>query len=318
MQKRYFSSNIIFLLISFVTGFNALGQDRINPRSLKEKCKSLTIRIYCIIENYDNPGIWRKCYYDDCDSLFFDQKGNVLKSFSFDENWKKQKAEFEYDNLSNRIRSKSYDSNGKLLNHSEFKYKYDHKGHIIEDQWTETGSAIVNNSREFKITSKYDESGNKTESRIINANGEVSSKNIYKYNDNNQLIEESFVFPENIESQKEVYRYDILGNRALQEHYNKGKLYSKINWIYDSKHNLIEVTEYEKKGDELKFVSRSSFKYDDHGNQIEESTSNEKGELLSSVNYRYQYDQKGNWRECIFYDTKNIPGRKIVRKIEYY
>lgn len=321
MQKPGFNSSIIFLLISFITSFNALGQDRINPRTLKEKCKSLTIRIYCNIKNDDKPVIWQRCYYDDCDSLLFDQKGNVLKSFGFDENWNIRKAEFEYDSLSNRISTKSYDSSGKLLNHTEFKYKFDDKGHIVEEISDESffvpGDSFLNRMVNTG-KSKYDENGNKTELCLIIANGKVTSTVAYKYNENNQLIEESSIISGTSIINTEYYEYDKHGNRTLWEHYNRGKLYSRNLSKYDDRNNLIEHVEYERRDGQLMFVFKSTIEYDESNNQTKVNTSNEKDELLLSVNYRYQYDQKENWTECALDDTRNIPVRKIVRKIEYY
>lgn len=309
---------IVILLVGFVSNVYSSQANRINPRTLKEKCKSLTIRIYCNIENDDKPFIWRKCYYDECDSLLFDQKGNVLKSFGFDEKWNILRTEFEYDNLSNRISLKSYDSTGKLLNHTKETFMYDHKGRIIGESSTSTGDGLVNKYHVIRSKSKYDEDGNRTEYCLIDANGKESSKTSYIYDEKKQITEESNIISGTSIINTEYYEYDEHGNRTLWEHYNRGKLYSRNLTKYDDRNNMIEYVEYDRRDGQLMFVFKSTIEYDESNNQTKVSTYNEKDELLSSVNYRYQYDQKGNWTECVLYNTKKIPGRKIVRKIEYY
>jgi hypothetical protein len=241
-----------------------------------------------------------------------------LKSFGFDEEWNIRITEFEYDSLSNRISLKSYDSTGKLLNHTKDNYKYDNKNRIIEESSTSTGDAIVNKYRVGRAKIKYDEFGNKTEYCLIDANGKEGSKISYIYNEKNQIIEESSTIPGTSIINTEYYEYDEHGNRSLWEHYNRGKLISRNLTKYDDRNNRIEYVDYNVRNGQLKFEFKSTIEYDESNNQTKVRTFNEKDELLSTVNYKYQYDQKGNWTECVSYDTRNNPGQKILRKIDYY
>ena len=308
----------VILLVGFISNVYSSQANRIDSRALKEKCKSLTISVYCNIENYDKPGVWRKCYYDECDSLFFDQKGNVLKSFGFDEKWNIRRTEFEYDNLSNRINTKSYDSTGKLLNHTKGNYKYDNKDRIIEESSTSTGDAIVTKYHVDRAKIKYDELGNKTEYCLIDANGKELSKISYRYNEKNQITEESHIITGTSIINTDYYEYDERGNRTLWEHYTRGKLYSRNLTKYDDRNNLIEYVEYENRDGQLKFLFKSTLKYDENNNQTEVNTYNEKGDSIAVGTYNYKYDHQGNWIECIGFNQQKKPTLKIVRKIDYY
>lgn len=307
----------VLILAGFVASLAVSGQKSINPRSLKGKCKSLTVRVYCDAENHNPSDVWRKCYYDDCDSLFFDNNGNILKSFSFDENWNVYLAEFEYDGHSNRIDFKSFDPNGKLLNHTVSAFKLDSLGRVVEETDNETGSGVANKEKETKAVIKYDEKGNKTAYSLVDSTGQMSSMYIYKYNNNNNLTDESLVFPGDVEVSKNIYKCDERGNRTLSEYYNRGKLVSSTREKYDNQNNVVAREVIQRKGDQLQLQYRSIMRYNLLNDLISEQVFNEKGEVLSTVSYSYQYDDHENWIECIGYHQDH-PDRKIVRRISYF
>lgn len=316
-MQRIYSLIVAMLLCGFFSDSYSSEAHRINPHILKEKCKSLVIKCFCNINSRDSVVTWERCYYDDYDSLVYDRKGNVLSTCSFDFDWKTHKSIFEYDSLSNRIRSKSYDSKHILQNYSRDTYKYDIKGHILEVKEIETGEAIANNYMEFSIKYKYDENGNQVECCLIDPKA-ISSKSIYKFNENNKVIEEIHFSSAGKVWNWDRYDYDNHGNRILWEQYNsEDKLTSRIKQKYDNSNNLIDNEEYELTDGKLQFAFRSKLKYDRNNNQIEVNTYNEKGDLASTLSFSYIYDNQGNWTECFEY-YKDKPTKKIVRKIEYF
>lgn len=314
-------SVILFTLNLFlVFSFNAYSSNFfvINASIVKGKYKSLVVKSYCDMNQKDTLIQWERCYYDDYDSILCDTRGNALASYKFDANWEVHSTFFEYDNLSNRISLKSIDSNGKVLNYTKSSYKFDHKGRIIEETDTSIVDGIVNNPIVIKGKAIYDENGNKTEDQLIDAKGALTSKNEYKYNESHKVVEETQLSGEGKIWVRAVFGLDDRGNRNSWERYDvHGNLTSRIIKEYDKNNNLTEQTEYEGRDGQMKFLFRATLKYDQDNNQTEVSYYNEKGDLISQVFYFYKYDSHRNWIECTGGDSKS-PGKKIVRKIEYY
>lgn len=305
------------LIIIFSINSYASDLSSINPHTIKGKYKSLVIKSYCDVDNKDTLTKWERCYYDDYDSITCDTKGNILSSFKFDSNWQIHSTFNEYDSLSNKVCNKSYNSKGKLLNHTRYFYKYDHKNRIIEA----TDSSIVDgltNMVVIKGQTVYDINGNKTEDHLVDAKGNITSKEIYKYNKDNKIIEQTELMNQNEVWNRRVYKYDSLGCTDSWEWFDRnGKVTSRIKRRCDNNNNLLELTEYTIKEGQMQFQLRTTLKYDQHNNQSEVNCFNEKGDLLSHQTFCYKYDDHGNWIECTSYAQKH-PIKKTVRKIEYF
>jgi hypothetical protein len=177
---------------------------------------------------------------------------------------------------------------------------------------------LVNGYRVDRAKTKYDESGNRTEYCLIDANGKELSKVSYIYNGKNQIIEENSIITGNSNINTEYYEYDEHGNRTLWDHYNRGKLYSRNLTKYDERNNLTEYIEYGVRDGQLIFVFKTIIEYDDNNNQTKVNTYNEKSDLIAVQTYSYKYDHQGNWNECVGYDQKQKPTLKMIRKIDYY
>lgn len=305
------------LTIVFSIHISASDFFSINPRSVKGKYKSLVIKSYCDNDSTDTLVKWERCYFDDYDSITCDTKGNILSSFKFDSNWQMDSAFFEYDNLSNRICDKSYNSKGKLLNYTRHFYKYDNKNRIIE----EIDSSIVDGLTHVMVIkgqTLYDENGNKTEDYLVDEKGNITSREVYKYNNENKVVEQSELMNPNRVWNRQVYKYDSLGYTNLWEWYDQnGQVTSRIKRRCDKDNNLLELTEFQMKDGKMKFQYRTTLKYDEHNNQTEVNYFNEKGDLLSHQTFCYKYDDHGNWIECTGCSQK-YPSKKIVRKIVYF
>jgi len=62
---------------------------------------------------------------------------------------------------------------------------------------------------------------------------------------------------------------------------------------------------------------KTLFKFDEKGNKTEESRYDINGNLVLDVNYKYDYDDKGNWIRKIKFENE-IPEYILEREIEYY
>lgn len=316
MKKFTLFLTCCLIIIVFIPSY-ASDLFSINARIVKGKYKSMVIKSYCDIDNKDSITRWDRCDYDSYDSITCDTKGNIISSFKYDSNWEVHSMFIEYDGLSNRICSKSYNSKGKLLNHTKHFYKYDNKNRIIE----EIDSSIVDGLTHVMVIkgqTLYDENGNKTEDHLVDEKGNITSREVYKYNNENKVIEKSELMNPNKVWNRQVYKYDSLGYTNLWEWYDKnGQVTSRINRRCDKDNNLLELMEFRHKDGNMKLQYRTTFKYDEHHNQTLVIYFNEKGDVLSRQIFCYKYDDHGNWIECTGCSQK-YPTKKTVRKIDYF
>lgn len=186
---------------------------------------------------------------------------------------------------------------------------------------------------EKKITNEYFIKENKP--TIFNEKGYVTEghDNIrqtrYKYNEDNQVIEE-----DGYESGvKYLYKYNDKGFKVEFNNYYKGKLVQKIKFICDAEGNEIEKNSFEADG-KLTYKEKNIFKdrkiidskqydadgvlkysinykYDSNGNMTEFVFYDSFGKIDSKQNYKY--DNKGNMTELVFYDSSG----KIDSKKNY-
>ena len=168
--------------------------------------------------------------------------------------------------------------------------KFDRNGNIIEDlsdNFTEIYEYEDKKLSESTTTSKY--------------NGIF--KSIYKYDNDNNLIEKAKNKRDGSLLSKIIYKYDNNNNLIEETNYKKdGSLNSKIIYKYDDYNNLIEETNYKKDGSKSKY---STYKYDDN-NLIEETISYKEGSV--GIYKTYEYDDDNNLIEKVedFSDFTNI------------
>jgi len=104
-----------------------------------------------------------------------------------------------------------------------------------------------------------------------------------------------------------VYKYDENGNIIESSCYFYRNLYSQFIYKYDEKGNLIKKNTYEFDG-----ILHNEFiyKYDDNGNQIQESNYKANVNLDWRYNYKiiYEYDDTGNITKAIRYEFNDKLG----------
>lgn len=133
-------------------------------------------------------------------------------------------------------------------------------------------------------TANFNESGFITKSIRKNLKDNFEYIGNYRYDENNNLLEENRAYG------FFTYKYDEL-NRLVQmdEHSESKELKFRSINMYDDKGNCIESNTYKPNGD---LHSKSIYKYDDKGNCIEYAHYKEDGSLY--YKYIWKYDNKGN------------------------
>src|SRR3989339_340573 len=176
------------------------------------------------------------------------------------------------NNLESKI-IKRYDTKGNLLTenvymkiqqkeflYSQVVYKYDDRGNQVEINFIG-----LNDSIEGKQVCKYDTKGNRIEEEGYKADGKFGGKSILLYDDQGNLIK----------------RQNLIIN-----------IESIINYMYDSKNNIIEENRYNS-GDSL--YMRIKYTYDEKNNQTSLNKYNP-DKLIQSITYKYEnFDKNENW-----------------------
>lgn len=159
----------------------------------------------------------------------------------------------------------------------------------------------------------------------------------FKYNNENNLIEESEYTISGELLQKHIYEYSA-GKRTESNYDSKGNMYSKYVFKYNNKCWEVEeldytqtgelyyttISEYDAKGNyikkksvriEEKETSESTFTYDNYGNVLTEKTIWSDGKT-NEFKFDYKYDKNNNWVEMVSY-RNYIPYEMEVRSIIY-
>lgn len=154
---------------------------------------------------------------------------------------------------------------------------------------------------------KYDRNGNPIEITNYRANGDVSSRALYKYNDKNQRVE--YVFyqkdkkPQLEITNKQNYQYDSKGNKILEVRFD-GATQSRIVYEYhpDSRPKSIVSTSAGNKINE-------KWEYFYEGNNQEIKVFDGSQNLLSST--KRKFNSKGSVIEEVRFDGK---GKELKRQ----
>lgn len=233
-------------------------------------------------------------YYD----LFarYDKDGNIIEEVWYDASGDvKLKKEYDYNKygIDRIIINDSYDnSREELVN------RYGANGYIVEST---KGSS--------KYIFKYDEKRNRISNRWIDDTLRSSYRTFkYKYDINNNQIEESDYSMDNELLRMETDLFDSIGSNIEHAWYEKGLYLGKDTFRITMVTNMI----YNENNDLVKKIWKKRKDTNRH---------------LTEEEYDYVYDKKNNWiRKIIkkksgiylYSDTEKIAFYIIERKIEYY
>jgi hypothetical protein len=157
-----------------------------------------------------------------------------------------------------------------------------------------------------KVTHKYDEKGNVTESVHYGFGGEILIKNTFKYNEKERL-EEILLYGSNGKNTgKNTLKYDKKGRHIESVlHDVNGNFLNKYTYDYDERGNGIETVLYDASG---KISRKTTSKHDKKGNMVESLFHDASGKITGKVDCKY--DEKGNKIKERNYESK--PGQQLA------
>lgn len=171
--------------------------------------------------------------------------------------------------------------------------------------------------RDMKLASitYNNEKGKMIECSNTNFISNQKSKNIYKYDDKNNLISyDTFDSNGNLDS-KGVYKNDDKGYITEVNVYNStGTLITKSKFKTDNQGNIIESNIYNSNGN---LMNKIISKFDEKNQEMQKYFYDKNGKLESPLNFEYKkYDFAGNW--LIKIEEVFNSYYLIEREIEYF
>lgn len=195
----------------------------------------------------------------------YDSKGNCIEYTQYkDNNSIDKKRIFKFDERGNRIEDNMYRSDGSLYYKHSYKYNVNNK--VIEEIFVNSKGEIENS----KIIS-YDNNLNKI--RIIELDKDYSTnimvnwESHYEYDSRNNLIQD-FRNKNGAFHHKTIYKYDINNNKIEEVTFNEDReITAKTISIYDDFNNLVKEINYDE--NDVVVNSRSfEYEYDSMNNWI--------------------------------------------------
>lgn len=161
---------------------------------------------------------------------------------------------------------------------------------IYETIYNKQGNknSFINYKSDGSISSKqlyvYDEKNNLIEDNTYTPYGELSIKTTYKYDSKENMVEE-ILFEDDYPPLKQIYKYDAAGNLIEKKQYNpEGICWNKILYKYDDRGNMIEENHFDH---EDLHIEKKLHKHNDNGNIIEvESHYSEDSSRANACNFR--------------------------------
>ena len=235
----------------------------------------------------------------------------------------------QFNRRGNLEEEKSFDSEGKMIGKS--KYKYSEVGDLMESsEHNEKGKCCgrnvytYNSYRQFSTLTVFRSDGgietgvyhygpNKRLDSIVWSGGGTDKKEVYRYDEKQQLSEKQ-LFDKGKQVEKTEFRYDGQGRIIEETHTTSdGRRHTTLS-AYDSQGRLQSVTQQGKDGGQ---ESRTCWEYDSYGNILVETWYNEENIRNVRSTCEYTYDAQGNWTQQIWYDDGK-PFSVTRRKITYY
>ena len=245
----------------------------------------------------------------------YDNIGNVVEHIVYKKSMIKQIETTKYNEDGKQVESTFYKPDGNKS--GWFTIKYNEKGEII-------GSIAFNADGSLRQKFEYNKDGKIIEFYESNYDGKQISKDIYKYNEIGQIIEEISMGNDNLKYRK-IYKYDANGNeieccKVSQRGSTGGK--SKVISKYDSNGIKIEVLTYifyeydcgeSNYNNDCKIRSKEITTYDEKGRMIENILTNSDG--IVEGKSIYKYDANGNLILELIYNNHNRNQNKPFQQI---
>lgn len=328
-------------LYQYITYEGDIYDAEIDTRTLYENGKKIERQkygyngnlIYQEFWKYDNEGncvCYEKYDLDDevVKNLYYYQGNNLMKKEEYENDNLLAWESYQYDEYDNLLRmDRDYYFYGELRNtYEEHSYRYDDEGKEIES-YEPTSKDHSRNVKEYYengvIKTRYHYQDLKDGTRMtqynFNENGDVveiiyenfTDAYFYEYDSDNTIIKEK------------RFRDGEFQEGVMQEEYTLSEeeceeFIADVMDFLDEDNNAVVVFGPEK-NDNAKGVLKSSksqyadsttiylAEYNEHGDMVLSETLTE-GSMEKEINYsyEYEYDEKGNKRKSIRYDSAGV------------
>jgi len=246
-------------------------------------------------------GIYNKTTYD--------EEGRTLSEIKFDpEGVVEQHYEYEYNEQGVKISDKSFDEKGDLIDNLE--YSADPKGRVL------FGYKKYLDGSKDTITYRYNEDGKLIEKEFKSEEDDIDYIEKFTFEGDHEILHEAWNEDDELAYRKES-KYDDKGNvieektwvletdrtaRVMNTYDKDDQLISvasfdendniifKVEYTRNSEGHITEVSEESPEG-----MAFTSIQYDNAGNAVVQEEKNEKGELSSRIERKF--DGEGNVTE---------------------
>lgn len=254
---------------------------------------------------------------------YYDREGRVLEAYSF--NLKGDTVTFdkyEYDKNGNRVLYQRKSLHGEYKKESE----YNTINNLIEEEGFDGGATFQtifkydDQNRVLNITyltadeidekRVYKYNGNKASVEILKLGKHLTSKMELLFNDKEQVLEEKFLSLDGKVLEKKTFEYNSNGDIVKEEKHKNGALFYRIVYEYDSKGNLLNISE--ESTSKKKFVKKK-FGYDNLGRITEYYWKRRPDDDYNIKNFKYKDDGVCS-EEHTYYPRTNY---KLLTRYEY-
>ncbi len=211
----------------------------------------------------------------------YNEKGNLIERTGFQFKMLTRRKVNKFNAPNNLIEINTFDENGK--NSGRTTFIRDGNGKTMRMVYALKKATLVKTSVTY-----YDEKDHQIETQYF-TDTRLTGRELYRYDDRWNLIENSVQYPIKNEEQHTHFKYDSLNNKIETTVLNGSMMIeSKVLTRYDERGNIVELTSY-----------------------------GIKGNIKERIMHRYEYDQENNWIKDITFANKK-PRSVTIRKIEYY
>ncbi len=187
-------------------------------------------------------------------SVIKDEEGRIVQEALSETTY----AVYEYDENGERIKKNIYETNGTLIESSQYEYIYEANGNLNSiEEYNESGALIrkyLYPDDEVSGVEEYDENGNLSKDSTY-VDGKLSQYRLIEYSENGQVARESYYNADDVLSTD--LKYDENGGCTEAWHYNEDgtlkEYYLSENdengdmlksSCYNADHVLVKVSEY--------------------------------------------------------------------------
>jgi hypothetical protein len=214
----------------------------------------------------------------------------------------------------------------------ETKVYFDHNGNIIEcymddsatgfhfkEVFEYSGNLLINKlgmlSGEFfyKEIYRYDSKNRETERSFFDSERHIFESVIVEYPDKNTIIEKVHTESEYSDFERETRLENGLPV-SLISRVDSLSIIEKWKGTYDTHGRLILVQFFDERDKLIQYVE---YVHDEYGNELECSIFHEDYGLAQKHEYRYKYDEYGNWTQQVLI-TDSQAKIIMLRNIVYY